>query len=56
MKYKKLEAASERFSIIIHTYCLMSNHYHLLMETPESNLSQFAKAWRLAYSKRVIVL
>ncbi|MGA1869603.1 MAG: transposase [bacterium] len=34
-----LEKAAERFSIIIHTYCLMSNHYHLLVETPEANLS-----------------
>ena len=34
-----LEKASERFSIIIHTYCLMSNHFHLLVETPEPNLS-----------------
>jgi putative transposase len=31
--------ANERFSIIIHTYCLMSNHFHLLVETPEPNLS-----------------
>ena len=30
---------SERFSILIHTYCLMSNHFHLLVETPEPNLS-----------------
>lgn len=34
-----IEKAAERFSIIIHTYCLMSNHYHLLVETPEPNLS-----------------
>lgn len=34
-----LEKANERFSIIIHTYCLMSNHFHLLVETPEPNLS-----------------
>ena len=34
-----LEKASERFSIVFHTYCLMSNHFHLLVETPEPNLS-----------------
>ena len=34
-----LEIASERFSIIFHTYCLMDNHFHLLVETPEANLS-----------------
>ena len=34
-----LKKANERFSVIIHTYCLMSNHFHLLVETPEPNLS-----------------
>ena len=34
-----LEKACERFSIIFHTYCLMNNHFHLLVETPEPNLS-----------------
>ena len=34
-----LEKAGERVSTIIHTYCLMDSDYHLLMETPESNLS-----------------
>lgn len=34
-----LEKAVERFFIVIHTYCLVPNHYHLLIETPEANLS-----------------
>ena len=29
----------ERFLTRIHTYCLMSNHYHLLLETTQANLS-----------------
>jgi putative transposase len=28
----------ERFGWRCHAYCLMSNHYHLLLETPEPNL------------------
>jgi putative transposase len=28
-----------RYGFLIHAYCLMSNHYHLLVETPLSNLS-----------------
>jgi putative transposase len=28
------------FGWIVHAYCLMSNHYHLLVETPLANLSQ----------------
>jgi len=29
----------ERFHWICHSYCLMDNHYHLLLETPIPNLS-----------------
>ena len=28
-----------RFGWLCHAYCLMDNHYHLLIETPKSNLS-----------------
>ncbi len=30
--------AHERERLICHAYCLMGNHYHLLVETPEANL------------------
>lgn len=30
----------ERFNWLCHTYCLMDNHYHLIIETPEGNLSR----------------
>ena len=29
-----------RYRWICHAYCLMSNHYHLLLETPSANLSR----------------
>lgn len=32
--------ASAKFNAIVHCYCLMSNHYHLLLETPDANLSE----------------
>ena len=35
-----LGSVEERFNWTIHAYCLMSNHYHLLVETPEGNLSK----------------
>jgi len=28
-----------RYNWLCHTYCLMDNHYHLLIETPDGNLS-----------------
>jgi putative transposase len=34
-----LETAQRRFRWIAHAYCLMITHFHLLVETPEPNLS-----------------
>lgn len=34
-----LAKCCERFSWIVQSWCQMSNHYHLLIETPEANLS-----------------
>lgn len=31
---------TERYQVEIHAYCLMHNHYHLLMNTPRGNLSE----------------
>jgi REP element-mobilizing transposase RayT len=30
----------DRYGWLCHAYCLMDNHYHLLLETPQANLSQ----------------
>lgn len=35
-----LGAVVERFNRLCHAYCLMRNHYHPLIETPDANLSQ----------------
>jgi len=35
-----LGAMVERFGWICHAYCLMDNHYHLVVETPRGNLSE----------------
>jgi len=45
-----LEKAAERFSIILHSYCLMSNHYHLLIQTPDSNLSKAMQWINVSYA------
>ena len=29
-----------RFNWVVHAYCLMTNHCHVLIETPDANLSQ----------------
>jgi putative transposase len=35
-----LSMVVERFHWLCHAYCLMKNHYHLLIETPKGNLSK----------------
>lgn len=45
-----LGKAAERFSIRIHTYCLMTNHYHLLVETPDPNLSRSIQWINVSYA------
>ena len=45
-----LESATIRYGAVIHAYCLMSNHYHLLMETPEGNLSRIMRHINGAYT------
>jgi len=45
-----LGSATTRYGAIIHAYCLMSNHYHLLVETPRANLSQIMRHINGAYT------
>ncbi|MGK2906285.1 MAG: transposase, partial [Desulfuromonadales bacterium] len=45
-----LESASVRYGANIHCYCLMDNHYHLLLETPDCNLARIMRHINGAYS------
>src|SRR5688572_8900047 len=36
---RALEEAAERFRWRVHAYVVMSNHYHVALETPEPNLA-----------------
>jgi len=40
------------YNWICHGYCLMSNHYHLLIETPDANLSQGMRQLNGVYSQK----
>jgi putative transposase len=45
-----LESATQRYDAVIHVYCLLDNHYHLLLETPSGNLSQIMRHINGAYT------
>ena len=45
-----VESAVVRYGAVVHTWCLMNNHYHLLLETPVGNLSQIMRHVNGAYT------
>lgn len=49
---RTLEEACDRFGVRIGAYCLMPNHYHLLVHTPEANLSRFMRHVDGVYTQR----
>jgi REP element-mobilizing transposase RayT len=50
---EKLEEALEKYSMICYAYCLMNNHYHLLLRTPEANISRGIHYLNSAYANWV---
>ena len=49
--FDETERVCRRFHFIIHAFCLMENHYHVLIETPEGNLGQGMRQLNSAYSQ-----
>ena len=45
-----LADAHEKFGAVIHAYCLMTNHYHLMVETPRAGLSRIMHLINTRYS------
>jgi putative transposase len=47
-----LEEAGQRFGWRVHAYCLMPNHYHLVLGTPRANLSRGMGWLQTTYTTR----
>ena len=51
-----LHEVNKRYNWMCHAYCLMNNHYHLVIETPDGNLSkgmrQLNGVYTQAFNKR----
>ncbi len=47
-----LQQAHQQFDLVIHAFCLMPNHYHLLVQTPRANLSAAVGWLQTTYSVR----
>ena len=47
-----LASVVTRYRVRCHAYCLMSNHYHVLLQTPEGNLSAAMRQLNGVYTQR----
>ncbi len=47
-----LSETCERFNLIVHAYCLLSNHFHLLLQTPNANLGRAMRHLSGVYTQR----
>ena len=50
---RTLAEAGERSGFRVHAFVLMSNHYHLLLETPQANLSRGMGWLQNAFTRRI---
>ena len=49
---RTLFEACERSGWVLHAYCIMSNHYHLALETPKGNLSEGMRWLQSVFARR----
>ena len=42
-----------RFNWVCHAYCQMTNHYHMVIETPDANLSKGMRQFNGVYTQRI---
>jgi len=47
---RQLEESVQRYDVRIYLFCLMTNHVHLVLETPRGNLGQFMHRLQTAYT------
>jgi REP element-mobilizing transposase RayT len=41
---------AKKYAVTIHNYCLMSNHYHILLEISRENLSKYMRQLNMNYA------
>jgi len=49
-----LAEGAERYRVKVYCYVLMENHFHLVVMTPEGNLSQWMHQLKTAYTLSVV--
>lgn len=47
---KTLKESLNTYHVILYSYVLMSNHFHFLLETPLTNISEFMRQFNITYT------
>ena len=47
---RRLEGSLETYAVRLYLFCLMNNHVHLVLETPQGNLSRFMQSVETGYT------
>ena len=47
---EKLRMSLDIYGVRLHAYVLMKNHFHLIVETPKANLSEFMRHFNIVYT------
>jgi REP-associated tyrosine transposase len=47
---KILQTGQITYTVILHSYVLMDNHFHMLLETPRGNLAEFMRYLNITYT------
>ena len=50
MFLEMLQSSLGIYSVKLHGYVLMNNHFHLIVQTPKANLSQFMRQFNVSYT------
>ncbi len=50
----KLEEGSRKHGVRVHAYCVMGTHFHLLLTTPEPNISEFMHGLLSSYGSYMV--
>jgi putative transposase len=47
---EKLQGSLDIYSVRLHAYVLMENHFHFICQTPKANLSSFMRQFNISYT------
>ena len=45
-----MKQSLEKYGCVLHAYCMMTNHFHMLLETSDTDVSKFMKQFANCYA------